>query len=177
VSENFDGRYEIAARVAVGVAPEELMRWLTGPELMARWILGVESVESAGDGVRVTTSAGVYAGWTFLGETVERSPSRLVRRYRLERMRAGVITGATGEGEYERTVAYELTPGGAADCRLECSVSTAIPGLARAPAKAGAKAEQRALDRSLERLRNCAEGGGVGLLVRWRTSGQQAGPL
>jgi hypothetical protein len=169
--------YAVDGAVAIRARREEILPWLVEPERMARWMVGVDSIEPAGEGaVRLQASAGIYAGWTFVGETESPAPNRLVRRYRLESGRAGVLP-VGGDEPYERTVRYDLvaTDGGAIEVR--CTATTVIPGLARAAARAGARAEQRTLDRSLDRLRDVAEGRRPGLLRRLRDSSATPAPL
>jgi hypothetical protein len=187
VSEPAATEYEIDGRVSIRATGDDLCEWLVIPDRMSRWMLGVDAVEAlesetpgVGARVRVTASIGVSggmaAGWTFVGEIVELAPERLVRRYRIEEMRAGVQPAGAGDQQYERTVTYELDAE-AGITTLACSATTVIPGLHRSAARAGAKAERRALGRSLERLRADVEGARPGLLARFGDSGRFAGPL
>jgi hypothetical protein len=188
VSDRAATEYEIDGRVSVRATAEALVQWLVAPARMCRWMLGVDAVEAlepqtpgVGARVRVTASIGVSggmaAGWTFVGEIVELAPERLVRRYRIEDMRAGALPVGAGDEQYERTVTYELDAYEAGVTSLACSATTVIPGLHRSAARAGAKAERRALGRSLERLRADVEGSRPGLLARFGDSGKFAGPL
>jgi hypothetical protein len=128
--------------------------------------------------VRVTTSSGRHAGWTFTGEIIELGDARVVRRYALEELRASGLPLAADTSGYARTVTYELTPGpDGASTQLRCTVVTVIPGLAETGARAGAKAEQQTLQRSLERLEAEVAGRQRGLLGRFRDSGQSPAPL
>jgi uncharacterized protein YndB with AHSA1/START domain len=180
------GEYLIEASVSVNRPREEVMRWLTEPDLMARWIVGADRAESVGDhaaaaGSVIRLSVSMAGGQfrvaqTYLGEVIEVSEFRLVRRYRLEHVRAGVAQMVSGPAEYERTVTYSLS-GAGGGMQVNCAARTVIPGLAQAAAKAGARAESRSLRRSLDRLRECAEDGQRGLLGRLRDGSQSAQAL
>jgi hypothetical protein len=155
------------------------MRWLTTPELMARWIIGASRVEADGDRLRLTTGIGLGGtvhAQTFTGETLERGPRRLVRRYTLERVRTGPIPLGAPDGAYERTVTYDVAPS-LHGCTVAAAVVTDIPGLPQAAVGPGSRAEERSLRRSLERLRLYAEGRRVGPLRRSRDSSQVGQPL
>jgi carbon monoxide dehydrogenase subunit G len=157
--------YDLAASVEIEATPEEVIRWLATPELMRRWMLGVSSIEADGDRIRVEVIHGGHAGWSYVGEIVERTTTRLVRRYGL----------ATGGDDYERIVTYQCSGDG--PVRVTASVVTAIPGLAESAARMGAKAEQKALERSLDRLRSQIRGNRGGWLARLRGSGGAGGPF
>jgi hypothetical protein len=179
---DFDGTYVIDGAARVHLPPAELVPWLVTPELMRRWMIGTASIDALADepgsSVLVKGSHGVYAGWTFAGELLEAGERRVVRRYRLEGMRGGVLPMPVDGREYERVVEYDLRPGDGAATDLTCSVTTSIPGLSRAAAKAGGKDERKSLGRSLERLRGSAEGEKLGLLARWwGSSGASPQPL
>jgi carbon monoxide dehydrogenase subunit G len=161
------GGYTLAGAVTIRAPAAEILRWLTEAERLEQWMLGVDAaveLEDDATQLRVITSSGVYAGWTFLGTTVVESPQRVVRTYALEDLRTGGVSRAADPSAYLRVVAYglEATPDGGT--RLSCSVKTTIPGLAAAGARAGAKTEQKTLDRSLERLEALVAGRGRGLL-------------
>ena len=149
-------RYTLEGAVEIGAGHEGIPRWLEDPELMRRW-MGVGSIEPDGAGIRVEILHGGYAGWTYVGEIVERAPDRLVRRYRL--------VGA--DDRYKRTVTYTL------GSELRVSVVTEVDGLDERAARMGARAEQKALERALARLCDSIEGRSRGLLG----SGGSAGPL
>jgi len=135
---------------------------------MVRWVLGAEQIEAldgrgiaAGARTRLVVQTGRF-GHAYLGEIIDVTQSRLVRRYHLERMKTGVLAAPAGQEEYERVLTYELSPGAAGSGTwLSCTAQTSVPGLPKAAARAGAKSEAKSLARSLERMRVCAEGGPV----------------
>jgi len=184
VSDDEDGRYEFEGAVSVAGPPEAVLHALVTPELMARWMVGVDSVSDAGDGagsrVEVVASLGSRygrAGWRYLGEVVERSPTTLVREYQLSETRAGVLASPVAPAEYHRTVRYTLRPDGD-QTGVRCTVTTRIPGLARAAARRGGRSEARSLECSLQRLRDVVHGTTRSPLVRWlRGSGQSPQPF
>ena len=157
--------YVITARELVSRSAGEVIRWLATPDLMVRWILGAEKIEAlngrgiaAGARTRLMVQTGRF-GHAYLGEIIDVTESRLVRRYHLERMKTGVLAVPTGQEEYERVLTYELSPGAAGSGTwLSCLARTSIPGLPKAAARMGAKSETKSLARSLERMRACAEG-------------------
>jgi len=161
--------YTITAREVVNRSPSEVIRWLATPGLMTRWVLGAVKVEAldgrgiaAGARTRLVVQVGRY-GHAYLGEIIDVTESRLVRRYHLERMKTGVLAAPAGQEEYERVLTYEFSPGAAASGTwLSCVAQTSIPGLPKTAARTGAKSEAKSLARSLERMRVCAEGGSAG---------------
>lgn len=182
-----DGQYEFDGAVSVAGAPQDVLRALVAPDLMARWMVGVASVSPlAGEGGGVGSQVEVVArldsrygsaGWRYRGEVTERSATTLVRDYQLSEARAGVIPLRASPARYTRTVRYTLRPNGDRT-DVHCTVTTVIPGLARAAARRGAHSEARSLDCSLQQLRGLVEGAAnPGLLRRLRASGQSPQPL
>lgn len=176
--------YDLAATVTIRAPGPEILRWLETPELIEGWVLGVNSIEAlgpdGGDGgsrTRLEISSGSWAGWTYVGEVIERSDRRLVRRYRLESSRSGSMPVANSVQQYERTVTYDLSATREDAVELAAAVVTTIADLNPRAARMGARAEQRALERSLERLQAGVEGKALGLFSRFRDSGNTAGPL
>jgi len=184
VSDDQDGRYEFDGAVSVAGTPEAVLHALVTPALMARWMVGVDSVSDVGDGagsrVEVVASVGSRygrAGWRYLGEVTERSATNLVREYELSETRAGVVASSIAPAEYQRTVRYALRPD-ADRTDVHCTVTTRIPGLARAAARRGGRSEARSLDCSLQRLRDVVQGTTTSSVIRWwRGSGQSPQPL
>lgn len=161
------GGYTLAGRVTIGASAAEILPWLTQAERLEQWMLGVDAAVEMEDDptqLRVITSSGAYAGWTFLGTTTVQSPQRIVRTYALEDLRTGGVSRTADLSGYVREVAYELEGTLDGGMRLTCTVNTTIPGLAAAGAQAGVKAEQKTLDRSLERLEALVMGRARGLL-------------
>jgi len=174
---NDGGGYELRGSAELEAAPEAVMTWLTEPERLERWVAGV-SVEAVDDGaVRVLLSHGAHGSWTFTGEVLERGERRLVRRYRLEQTHAGVLPFGAAEGDYERTVTFELEPVTAGRTLLTVTAGVAIPGLGDRASRAGGRAEQKGLERSLKRLGDEIEGRRPGLLSRLAGSSSTPGPL
>jgi hypothetical protein len=89
--------YTVTASEMVNSPAAELIPWLATPALMARWIVGAQSVEALDDrGIAVGAATRLvirisHYGQAYSGEIIELSPARLVRRYHLETMKAGVL--------------------------------------------------------------------------------------
>lgn len=167
------GGYTLAGEITVGAPAAQIVPWLTEADRLEQWMLGVDAavqMEDDATQLRVITSSGVYAGWTFMGTTVVESPTRVVRTYALEGLRTGVIAHEVDPTGYHREVRYDLYAVDGGATRLTCSVATTIPGLAAVAARAGAKAEQKTLDRSLERLELLVVGRPRGLFSMLRGS-------
>ncbi len=161
------GAYALSGAVRLGASPGVVLPWLVEAERLEQWMLGVDAaVEMEDDAtqLRVITSSGAYAGWTFLGTTTVSSPRRVVRTYALEDLRAGGVSLAADPSGYRREVTYDLVATDDDATQLTCAVKTTIPGLAAAASRAGVKAEQKTLDRSLERLEALVAGRSRGLL-------------
>lgn len=178
-----EGGYTISGEVVLAAPAADVVRWLATPELMDRWMVGIDGIQVLDDGqpvvgarIRVQTSSGRHAGWTFTGEITELGESRVVRRYALEELRASGVPLEADTSGYARTVTYELAAEGDGT-RVRCAAVTVIPGLAGTGARAGAKAEQQTLERSLERLEAEVAGRQRGLLGRFRDAGQTPAPL
>lgn len=174
-----DGEYTAQASVLVTRPADEVMRWLTTPDLMRKWILGADKVEAAdnsgpavGAGVTVT----VYAArsWTtFTGEIVELGPAKLVRRYQLGHRAMPMARIAYGQGEYERTVTYELRQA-ALGTEVSCTARTVIPGLSHA-VRTSQRVAAQSLQRSLDRLAAGAEERSRSLMARFGDGSKGAG--
>ncbi len=176
------GGYALDGQIVLVAPPADVLVWLTDPERLEQWMLGVDAAVELEDDpaqMRVITSSGPYAGWTYLATTAIPSPVRVVRTYALEDLRAKGVSLDADTAGYHREVTYDLQAAGddGAGTQLACAVRTTIPGLAERGALAAVKAEQKTLNRSLERLEALVAGRGRGLLGLFRGAGLPPAPL
>ena len=187
MSEEQDGRYDFERAVTVVGSGADVMHALVTPEVMTQWMVGVDSVSEisttergVGTRVEVVTRLGSRYGstsQTFSGEITAYDATGLVRDYQLAETRSGTVPMQITPNEYTRTVRYVLHPAGDR-IEVRCSVTTVIPGLARAAARAGSRSEGRSLDYSLRQLQAVVEGTRHSRVAGWlRASGQAPHPL